>query len=73
MPLTKQQLLALPEEQDYRLETLPTGETVRHRIVRRFIQYKIKGDDVIMFRDEQGESWHVIYNLEGGPYKRRVW
>ena len=70
--MTKQELQALPELQDYRLETLPTGETVRHRIVHKFGAYKLKGDDVILFHDENG-SWQVIYHLEGSPYKKRFY
>ena len=71
MKLTKEQLSSLPEFQAYEVETLPTGETIRHRRVARFSAYKLQGDDIIFFHDETG-SWFVDYQLEGGPYKRRA-
>jgi hypothetical protein len=69
--MTNEELSALPEFQDYELETLPTGETIRHRKVRKFVMYKPKDDDVLLFHDKDG-SWFVVYHLEGGPYKRKA-
>jgi hypothetical protein len=70
--VTREQLSALPERNAYVLETLPTGETVRHRIEPKFIARKIRPDDIFLFHDENG-SWTVEYHLEGGPYRRRIW
>jgi hypothetical protein len=71
MPLTKEQLQNLPEFNYYKKEILSNGLTIHHRIIPRFSAYKLCGDDIIMFTDEDG-SWHVDYHLEGGPYKRRA-
>ena len=72
MNLTNKQLSALPELQEYRNEILPNGNTVRHRIVHKFVANKIEDDRVILFHDENG-SWRVHYHLEGGPYKSRFY
>ena len=82
MKLTNDQLSALPERRDtvYRLITEDeaksiggkVGDTIVERVPPKFIQYKISGDDVIMFTDKDG-TWVVEYHLEGGPYKRRFW
>lgn len=72
MKMTKEQLSALPEWQGYRIETLPNGETVRHRIVPKFVAHKFDENDVILFHDEEG-SWIVEYGYEGGPHKRRFY
>jgi hypothetical protein len=69
--VTPEELSALPEREEYRLELLPDGTTVRHRIVPRFASYSPQADDVILFHDKDG-SWVVEYHLEGGPYKRRA-
>lgn len=71
MKLTAEQLSALPERNDYVLETLPSGETVRHRIAPKFRAWKPAPDDVILFHDAEG-SWFVDWHLEGGPFKRRA-
>ena len=71
MKLTNEQLKALPEFNEYELEMLPTGETIRHRKIPKFAAYQQEDSDVAMFTDEKGKCWTVIYNCEGGPYKRR--
>ena len=83
MPLTRAQLLALPERQDTEVRLLSEeeaklrggrlGDSERVRIPPQFCAYKLKDDDIILFRDEHGEAWHVDYHLEGGPYKRRAY
>lgn len=79
MPLTLEQLSALPERKDY-IDTVITAEgdprgrpgtTVRQRIAPRFCAHPTSGDDVLLFTDADG-SWFVDYHLEGGPYKRRA-
>ena len=80
MKLTNEQLAALPERKDTvsRLITEDeakamggkVGDTITERVAPKFIQYKISGDDVIMFHDKDG-CWTVDYHLEGGPFKRR--
>ena len=72
MPLTQEQLCALPEFQEYKYELQPDGITVKTRITPKFCTYDLKNDDVLMFSDESG-SWAVDYHFEGGPYKRRCW
>ena len=69
--MTNEQLSALPEFPDYEIEILANGTTVRHRRSPKFIAYASSPDDIALFSDRDG-TWTVIYNLEGGPYKRRV-
>jgi len=84
MPLTTEQLRALPERQEYddRImewddpkQGLRKGDTVRERIPPKFSYDAAgsgtNGDDIVLFTDERGERWMVDYHLEGGPYKRR--
>jgi hypothetical protein len=71
MALTPRQLSALPEFQATRIERLPNGDDVLHRVEPRFRAYTIKPDDVLLFHDADG-AWFVDYHLEGGPYKRRA-
>ena len=71
MPLTQEQLSALPEFQETRIERLPNGVDVLHRVVPKFRPYDLRHDDIILFHDADG-SWIVDYHLEGGPYKRRA-
>ena len=83
MPLTRAQLLALQERQDTEVRLLSEeeaklrggrlGDSELVRIPIQFCAYKLKSDDIILFRDEQGEVWHVDYHIVGGPYKRRAW
>ena len=63
----------LPDIADAELfeETLPTGETVVHRRCLKFVKWKKKDTDPVIFTDAEG-SWFVVYGLEGGPYKRRA-
>ena len=65
-------LSSLPDisDSEVRMELLPDGETILHRIVLPFVEYSIKSSDPIMFNDEYG-SWLVIYGHPGGPHKRR--
>ena len=72
MKLTNEQLSALPEFQDYEIETLPNGSTIKYRKVPKFIAHKFDEDAVILFNDSEG-SWVVDYGFEGGPYKRRFY
>jgi hypothetical protein len=69
--MTNAELSALPEWQEYDVETLPTGETVKHHRVPQFAVYTHKPDDVIMFTDADG-TWFVNYHIAGGTYKRRA-
>lgn len=71
-PLTKEELINLPEFKEYELNILDTGETIRIRNTPRFCVNKLGPDDIILFTDGNGEKWHVDYHLEGGPYKRRA-
>ena len=71
MPNAKEQLSALPELHYYEIETLPNGETVRHRKMPKFRAYKTCPDDIILFTDSEG-AWIVDYHFEGGPHKRRA-
>lgn len=80
--MTPKELSALPERKDTipRLATeeevrsmgLRIGDSIVERIPPKFVQYKVKPDDVILFHDAEG-SWIVDYHLEGGPYKRRFY
>ncbi len=80
MPLTQEQLKALPERKETEVRLLSEeeaksrggrlGDSELVRIPPKFCPYQTKGDDVILFHDEEG-SWVVDYHLEGGPYKRR--
>lgn len=82
MKLTNEQLSALPERKETEVRILSEeeakerggklGDTEVVRIPPKFSRYKISGDDVILFHDEEG-SWFVDYHLEGGPYKRRAY
>ena len=82
MPLTRVQLLALPErketevrllsEEEAKLRGGRLGDSELVRIPPRFCSYKIKGDDILIFHDEEG-AWAVDHHLEGGPYKRRFY
>lgn len=71
--MTTEQLSHLPDydEATHLIKTLPNGTSVEERKVLRFIAHDSKPDDVFMFTDNKG-SWTVMYNVEGGPYKRRI-
>lgn len=72
MPLTADELMALPEAKDYETKITDSGETIIIHKPLKFVTYKEKPDDIIMFTDYNGEKWFVDYHLEGGPYKRRA-
>lgn len=69
----RENLSALPDIYDleHRIEMLPNGSTITHRIVPKFITYMPVPDDPIMFTDKEG-TWLVVYNIEGGPDKRWI-
>jgi hypothetical protein len=66
-------LSALPDiaKAENVLVILENGDTVIKRKILKFVQFKIKETDPVMFSDSEG-SWFVVYGLEGGPYKRRA-
>jgi len=71
--LDKNRLSDLPEFCEYENETLATGETIRHRILPKFVGHPggVGPNDIAAFTDAEG-SWFVVYGYEGGPHKRRA-